>query len=266
MKNGLISIGEAADYLNVSTRTLRYYEEIGLIKPKEGKGKRFYSKDNIKKLMYINELKDKGCSLKEIEGLFGGECCNKKFSIMAKIKEENEKKIEELKAQNKRIEEELEIIEKLGDLNFEFEIKECKSKSYKKIEEEVAVDLDKEIEAVWDYTKNSGGYSYDIVKDLVFVMNQEEFFNQNWDKFNYIYSKTGKKDIRVTKGKYLVMYARNSIRERNTTLEKITAYIRENLLEVEGPLYMYPKSNILCKAKQEFLMISEFRIKLKDGE
>lgn len=264
MKNGLIGIGEAADYLKVTTRTLRYYEEIGLIKPKEGKGKRFYSKDNIKRLMYINELKEKGCSLKEIEGLFGGECCTKKFSIMANIREENLKKIAELKAQNKRIEEELEIIEKLGDLNFEFEIKDIKGKKYRKINEEVAIGIDKEIEAVWEYIQKNNSYTYDFMKNILFAMNNENFSSKNWTKFNFIYSKEGKKDTEVEAGKYLVMYARSSIRERDKTIERLNNYIGENNIMVEGPLYMYPKSNILCKSKKEFLMISEFRIKIKD--
>ncbi len=96
-------------------------------------------------------------------------------------------------------------------------------------------------------------------------MNEKEFINKSWEKFDYIYTKNGEKDVLVEKGRYLIMYSRNSVRERNTTLEKIAKYILENELEVEGPLYMYPKSNILCKAKQEFLVINEFRIKLKDG-
>ena len=114
----MISISDAAKYLDVTTRTLRYYEEIGLITShQEGRGKRYYSRENIKKLMYINELKEKGCPLKEIEDLFGGKCCNEKFIVLRNIYDENLKTIQMLKEQNEKIQMELEIIDKLRPLH-----------------------------------------------------------------------------------------------------------------------------------------------------
>lgn len=262
MKNGLISIGEAASYLNITTRTLRYYEEFGLLKPEVTGGKRFYSRENIKKMMYINELKEKGCSLKEIESLFDGRCCKAKFGILANVREGNLKKIKELKEQNKRIEEELAIIDKLGDQEFAVEMARFKKKKYKGIKERVALGIDSEIEAVWNYTQNKRGYSYDEIKDIVLVM-EEEVFKGEAQYFDYIYRDESPKRDSVEEGEYVVLYARNKVGEQKQVVKRIKKYLEAEGLEVEGPMYMYPRANILCREKMDFLMICEYRIKIK---
>ena len=66
----MYKIGEAASILNTSVRTLRYYDEIGLIKPKEidlFTGYRYYSKDQINDFQIIKLLKEAGFSLEEIK-------------------------------------------------------------------------------------------------------------------------------------------------------------------------------------------------------
>jgi len=67
----LVQIGELAKSLGITTRTIRYYEEIGLMGKTErvGGGARSYSKDDILRLKFILKLKNLGISLKEIEKL-----------------------------------------------------------------------------------------------------------------------------------------------------------------------------------------------------
>ena len=54
------TIGEAAKKLQVSTRTLRFYEEKDLVRPAytERHGYRFYEKDQIRQLELILFLKE----------------------------------------------------------------------------------------------------------------------------------------------------------------------------------------------------------------
>lgn len=56
------TIGEAAKKLQVSTRTLRFYEEKDLVRPAytEENGYRFYEKDQIRQLELILFLKKIG--------------------------------------------------------------------------------------------------------------------------------------------------------------------------------------------------------------
>ncbi|MBZ4643041.1 MAG: transcriptional regulator, MerR family [Deferribacteraceae bacterium] len=68
---GYYQIGEVATMLGVTTRTIRYYEEIGLMShPKRlDGGIRVYDKDDIKRLKFILKLKELGISLKEMQEL-----------------------------------------------------------------------------------------------------------------------------------------------------------------------------------------------------
>ncbi len=61
-------IGKLANLLNLSPRTIRYYEEIGLlnsIKRVEG-GKRIYTNKDFQRLKFITRLKHLGLTLSEM--------------------------------------------------------------------------------------------------------------------------------------------------------------------------------------------------------
>ena len=63
-----MQIGEFAKQAGVSVRAIRYYEELGLIRPEKRSrgGFRLYGPENHKRLAVINFLKDMGLSLTEI--------------------------------------------------------------------------------------------------------------------------------------------------------------------------------------------------------
>jgi MerR family transcriptional regulator, repressor of the yfmOP operon len=66
-----VQIGELAKTLDITTRTIRYYEEIGLMGKTErlGGGTRTYGKDEVLRLKFILKLKTMGISLKEMKEL-----------------------------------------------------------------------------------------------------------------------------------------------------------------------------------------------------
>ncbi|MDH5560768.1 MAG: MerR family transcriptional regulator [Deltaproteobacteria bacterium] len=67
-KEKLIQIGKLASLLNITTRTIRYYEEISLLEPAkrlEG-GIRVYSEEDIRNIKFVLKLKELGISLKEM--------------------------------------------------------------------------------------------------------------------------------------------------------------------------------------------------------
>jgi MerR family transcriptional regulator, repressor of the yfmOP operon len=70
-KEKLISIGVIARKLEMSQRTIRYYEEIGLlnsIKRIEG-GRRIYTEADLRRLKLIKRLKIMGMTLSEMQEL-----------------------------------------------------------------------------------------------------------------------------------------------------------------------------------------------------
>lgn len=71
-----MQIGELAQICHITTRTLRYYEDIGLIEPLrrlEG-GFRVYGPETLLRIQHIQELKDLlGWSLEEVKGVIQAE-------------------------------------------------------------------------------------------------------------------------------------------------------------------------------------------------
>lgn len=72
---GRYRIGELAQRVGLTERTIRYYEELGLlesVKRLEG-GTRVYTDDDVRRLRFIRKLKALGLSLeemRELEGLY----------------------------------------------------------------------------------------------------------------------------------------------------------------------------------------------------
>jgi len=66
-----IQIGRLAKDLGITTRTIRYYEEIGLMGATErlGGGTRTYNREDVLRLKFILKLKELGISLKEMQEL-----------------------------------------------------------------------------------------------------------------------------------------------------------------------------------------------------
>jgi DNA-binding transcriptional MerR regulator len=71
VRPGLIQIGQVADRTGLSLRTIRFYEENGLVVPiarSEG-GFRLYSDDDVARLEVIKRMKPLGFTLEEMQQL-----------------------------------------------------------------------------------------------------------------------------------------------------------------------------------------------------
>ncbi len=72
----MLSIGEFSNICKVSTKTLRYYAEIGLLEPSEvnpENGYRYYAIEQLEKMLFINRLKAYSFSLDEIKAILQSE-------------------------------------------------------------------------------------------------------------------------------------------------------------------------------------------------
>ncbi|KIL51036.1 MerR family transcriptional regulator [Jeotgalibacillus campisalis] len=90
------STGEVAKKLNLSLRTLRYYDEIGLVNPalKDDYGKRLYSPQNLLLLQKIQLLKSASMTLEDIQKMITQTTVFKTLTIH---KEQLEQEMDELK-------------------------------------------------------------------------------------------------------------------------------------------------------------------------
>ena len=69
--NDVMTIGAAAASSGVPPKTIRFYEELGLVKPAERLANRYraYDESNVQTLRFIRRARDLGFSLQEIDKL-----------------------------------------------------------------------------------------------------------------------------------------------------------------------------------------------------
>ena len=70
---GHVQIGEVADRTKLSLRTIRYYEEVGLVTPsgRTAGGFRLYSELDVSRLLLITRMKPLDFSLEDMRELLG---------------------------------------------------------------------------------------------------------------------------------------------------------------------------------------------------
>ena len=96
----MLSIGEFSRICKVSTKTLRYYAEIGLILPSEinpENGYRYYSIEQLETMLFIIRLKSYNFSLEEIKQImeFGEFSEEKLYAALTQKKEDIKKHLQE---------------------------------------------------------------------------------------------------------------------------------------------------------------------------
>jgi DNA-binding transcriptional MerR regulator len=115
MENERIFIGDLSKRTEVPVKTIRYYEDLGLLdKPRRtGSDYRVYSQKDVDKLLFIKKAKELGLKLSEIKKIINRAdkglvpcCCLVRELFTEKIKE-YEDKIVELNSVKKRLEEKL---------------------------------------------------------------------------------------------------------------------------------------------------------------
>lgn len=100
----MYQIGEFSKMSKTTIKTLRYYDEIGLLEPEkvdDFTGYRFYSTQQLLKLHYIQALKQIGLSINEIKIIMAG---HSGMDILKKRKSELNAEMERITDQLSRIE------------------------------------------------------------------------------------------------------------------------------------------------------------------
>jgi len=104
----MIRIGDFSKLSRVSVKTLRYYDEMGLLRPVEVDrftGYRYYEFDQLPRLYRILALKDLGFSLEEIGHLLEGELSAEQMRGMLKLRQaEIRQRVEEEAERLERVE------------------------------------------------------------------------------------------------------------------------------------------------------------------
>jgi len=117
----MFKIGEFSKLSQVTVKTLRYYDEIGLLKPAKVDrftGYRYYSANQLPRLNRILALKDLGLSLAQIAQLLDGDLPPAQIRGMLRLKQaELQQRVQEEQARLARVEWRLRQIEQEGTMS-----------------------------------------------------------------------------------------------------------------------------------------------------
>jgi len=115
MDDNFFSIGQISKLFQISIRTLRYYDDIGLLKPAyidSVNNYRYYTTDQILYLYIINELKYQGFSLKDINDFLVNKDIDSILNIYKRRKKEIRNEINELLIKEERLQHKIDILDK----------------------------------------------------------------------------------------------------------------------------------------------------------
>jgi len=109
----MYSIGEISKIVNISIDTLRYYDQIGLLKPYHVDDKtryRYFSEQQIRELIFIIEMKQYGLSLDAIRELLANGDVSRVRSALIRRAEELQDEMDRQLKLHKRLQERIMII------------------------------------------------------------------------------------------------------------------------------------------------------------
>lgn len=116
----MLPIGEFSKIGHVTTKTLRYYDEIGLLKPvwiNNATGYRYYDVQQLKTLLQINRLKGYGFTLEEVAGILTAPLDQQLLlSILKQKQNEHKEKIALLRYALKQMEQDVQNLKRGVDI------------------------------------------------------------------------------------------------------------------------------------------------------
>ena len=123
----MLKIGDFSALAKVSIKTLRYYDEAGLLEPEwvdPASGYRYYAARQIARLHRILALKDFGFSLEEIASLLEEGVTAEQMRGMLKLQQaEQQRRVEEEGDRHSRINSRIRLIEKEHDMSYDVVVK-----------------------------------------------------------------------------------------------------------------------------------------------
>lgn len=106
-------INEISKLYGIGPDSLRYYEKLGILKPRRGQnGYRLYGLNDIYKLNIISDLRSLDFSMAQIKDYLDGQCLSNTLSLLCEETELLDKKIAQLTLRRKLIAERIQDLKK----------------------------------------------------------------------------------------------------------------------------------------------------------
>ncbi|MBT2757484.1 MerR family transcriptional regulator [Mesobacillus foraminis] len=243
MKNRF-SIGEMAKFHNTTIKTLRYYDEIDLLKPihtDENNRYRYYSTEQFEHLNTINYLKDLGFSLKEIKGHLKHRDIDGFLYLLEEQKRLTEEKIKEMERINRRFE------NRIRDITLAREIKELEVPFIQEKKERRIIRLmetirsESELEVSLRRLESLSNMSSSIfIGGVGLTISINNTLNNKFNEYNSIFILVEDDDFQgplvttLPEGKYVCIYYNGNHNNSPQHYRSLLNYIKVNDFQVIG--------------------------------
>jgi DNA-binding transcriptional MerR regulator len=179
----MFKIGDFSRLSQVTVKALRYYDEVGLLKPvrvDDFTGYRYYALDQLPRLNRILALKDLGFSLEQIGRMLDEGLPQEQLRGMLRLKQaELQQRVQEEQARLERVEARLRQIEQEGIMpNYEVVLKRVPPQLVAGVREvisnweAVTPTLNRNFDAVLEYVEGHGGPFAGPALDIWYGMEQ----------------------------------------------------------------------------------------------
>ena len=181
----MIRIGDFSKFSRVSIKTLRFYDEMGLLKPIEVDrftGYRYYEFDQLPRLYRILALKDLGFSLEEIGRLLEDNLSTEQMRGMLKLRQaEIRQQVEEEEERLERVELWLRQIEQENSMSkYDVVIKKIEPLKVASVRGVVPTPPDQR--SLWDeLITYLNGQSAKMIGPPMAIYHDKEFKERDWD-------------------------------------------------------------------------------------
>lgn len=259
-----LKISELAQLAKINTRTLHYYDEIGLFSPerKDEYGQRYYAMKQLIDLGIILSLKELDMTLKEIKNVVHGNVEDSKPIVVEKLGDVREK-IEQLKEIEQMLTSRLENISVAEQGSDSIQLKELEEERLFLSQPIKSANLDAHIKAGYQLIKEKGKYVFTNNEYGVMISCEKKIGNV-WDEmYDYFYlkSNSGGKDTFVkTAGTYATYIHKGGERELPLAYEKMIQECEKKAFKLEGYFYERALYETIKQNEQEY--VTEIQVKV----
>lgn len=185
------TIGEVAKLINVPVKTLRYYDEIGLLEPAEvdkSSRYRYYTSEQFEQLDMINYLKWLGISLKDIKAHLEQRDVGNFLQLLKSERDATLAKIKELELISGRFDNRVKEIEaalrttNIGTVT----IKDIEPRTVLKLEEKLGIGPELEL-SVRKLEKMTFGRIPLFIGKVGITVSEENLRQGNFDKYDSVF-------------------------------------------------------------------------------
>lgn len=242
-KKSLFTIGEMANLFHMNLRTLRYYDERGILKPEyvdPQTNYRYYSTNQFERLNTIKYLRALDVSLEKIESFFNEKDVNTILSIFIEQRNDVIKKQIELSGIERKIANRIEQIETA--LSESYGIVVIKQLPQRKI-----VSLEENFSAADDLEPLIRNLSKDHNLDTAIFLGkvgvsirQEDLMQERFSRFSSIFiimeeeDNVNNCDHILPKGNYATVYYQGTHEEAAPYYTLLLNYIKESGFQISG--------------------------------